>query len=596
MFTKTFFRISLLDSGPNAQMRFAGPRATSQWVVLPVIALLSLNASSITEQDTVEILTLRVFADLAAFLVAWVLFTSCGLLVGRFFNAYGLPRMLALALLYAVTEISRTTTGYLVTISLGIPENPDWAFRVSAAAMTGLVFFGIASTLVNDSGIYRQAYIDLVSVRIRLEAALEASHSALASTRDRIVTRIREQLDRALRSSLDESERANPRLSVMTENLFSAVEGVVRPVSQELFAGPIAPEEPDYALIPQRVSARTVISEATIDHPIKPLAYVLLTLLLTAPTVLFKVDLASIIGRYIIATVVIYALLLFAKNFLTQRLVQFPLWARVIVVTAVYCFSCFTYAVIFAGNMLSDATRGPLLMIYGVGLGAVVGWLLALITGMHRARISMLDELFEKNTQLTWLNARLQSELWAEQKRLAMSLHNNVQGMLLAAALKLRAAAESGANEEALNEVRNLVQKAIDFEFSTHEGLTLEEVISSWKNSWGDLLMLSIDMDELTADVVDEDPVFVGTFSDVLSEFTTNAIKHGKAKHVSVSLATDGEHRVRIVMRNDGRRAKPDAREGMGLSFMKSVTIESDIPESEQGFSVSLLMPLATGQ
>lgn len=593
MSLKTFFSNWLLDSGPDAQLRFAGQQATSQWVVLPVIAVLSLNASSVTAEDTASILALRVVADICAFVAAWGIFSLLGVFVTHVYREYGLSRMVALSAMYAITEMSRTTTGYLVTIGMGIPEDPDWAFRLSAAAMTGLVFFGIASTLVNDAKIYRDSYGQLVAVRLRLEAMLDSSQSALAATRDRMVARIREQLERALRSSLDESTRDNPRLSLMTESIFQAVDGVVRPVSRALIARPMSVEENIPSLAPARIKLRAVFNEATRDQPIKPFAYTLLTVLLTAPTVIFKTDFTSVVVSYLLATLVIFTILQVSKVIFGTPLRSLPLVLRIVIVTAVYGISTTCYTLIFAADAINEPSRGPLLFVYGVGLGTVVGWLLALITGMHRARVAMLDELSVKNSELEWHNARLQSELWAEQKRLAMSLHNNVQGMLLAAALKLRVATEADFSVDKLSDVRDLVQKAMEFEFSAKAVASLNEVFESWSNSWAELTSLTTQIPTNVATAIDSDSVLVHTLGDVLSEFTTNAVKHGRARHIYVDIELLSDQRVALVMRNDGASRVVDAREGMGFALMNSVAIESSILDADTGFAVRLVLPIA---
>lgn len=573
-------------------MRFAGPRATSQWVVLPVIGVLSLNASSVTENDTLEIFALRVIADVAAFFVAWLLFTGVGKLIHRFCSHYGLSRLIALVLLYAATEMSRTTTGHFVTIGFGIPENPDWAFRLSAAAMTGLVFLGISSTLVNDSFLYRETYTQLTTVRLRLEAMVSTSQSALISTRDRLVTRIRQQLESALRSSLDESQRQNPQLSVMTETLFDAVEGVVRPVSRELFGSPLILEQQELPVTPPRMKVGRVFDEATQDAPFKPLAFATLPLMMTLPFILFKAESSTLFLRYIVATVFLVVVLYVAKIAWEKSLLRLPLWVRVIIISVVYAMVALLYTVLLLEGPGANGYGNYLVLVYGAGLGAAVGWLLALISGMHVARIAMLDEVAAKNDELAWLNARMQSELWSEQKRLAMSLHNNVQGMLLAAALKLRAITESNRSEKDLSEVRDLVQKAIDFEFTSHEELTIEAVTKALENSWGELIAISVIADSDTVAFINTDQILVRTLSDVLSEFTTNAIKHGNAKSMSVSIQQLNDRNIEVRLLNDGKPQCAGAREGMGTSFMKAVAVSSSILELPTGFGITLVLPV----
>lgn len=588
--TNTFSKSFFLEDGPGAQLRFAGPRATSNWVVLPVIFVLSFNASSVTDHDTLEIFLLRVVADISAFVAAWLVFMGFGALINRVLHEYGYPRMIALILLYACTEMCRTSTGYFVTVGFGIPEDPDWAYRLTAAAMTGIVLFGIASTLVNDSAMYRSAYRELLMARLRLEATVSTSQSALAAIRDRMVARIREQLGEALRSSLDESARKNPQLSVMTENLFSAVEGVVRPVSRELFGVPPAFEDSGVSISPPRLKFALVIDAATMDRPIKPLAFSTVALLLSAPTIVFKIDIGFSTIQFLVATVLIFLTLYVCEHAFNPLMRSSPLWVRGALLTLAYWLGA--YVAMVAAGITSDPSRSPLLIIYGLCLGGLMGWLFAIITGMHGTRISMLHELSEKNLELAWVNARMQSELWSEQKRLAMSLHNNVQGMLLAAALKLRVAAESSAQTQDLTEVRSLVQKAIDFEFTSNEKITLSKVIEALENSWGELIEVSVITDSKTATLINADQILVRTLNDVLSEFTTNAIKHGSAKSVSVRIQQLDDRNIHVELLNDGKPQRAGATEGMGTAFMKSVAVSSSILALPTGFGITLVLPV----
>lgn len=590
--TNTLSRAFLLESGPSAQLRFAGPKATSQWVVLPVIGFLSLNASSVTADDTLQVFLLRLVADAAAFIVAWIIFVGMGALIQRFLPEYGRARIVALTVMNALTEMGRTTTGFLVTISFGIPEEADWAFRLSAAAMTGIVFFGFASTLVNDSALYRDAYTELATARLRLEVMLSTSQSALIATRERIISRVRAQLESALRASIDESERQNPRLALITENLFSAVDVVVRPVSHELFGHPINLQAPEIPVTPPRLRIKPVFEKATQESPIKAGAFSLIALLLTAPFFFFKSDIGAVSLRYVTSTFVLFALLFVAGLLLNRVLSRLTVTMRLLIVLTTYGLVSAVYTVVFAAEAVSDPSRGPLIILYGYGLGAILGGLIALTTGMHALREEMLADLAAKNQELAWLNARLQSELWSDQKKLALNLHNNVQGTLLAAALKLRSISEAASRKPELTDVRLLVEQAINFEFSQDIEKTLEQVVVDVQNAWSELITMDFEISPDTYQAVNSDPVLVRTVADVVSEFTTNSIKHGAAKKMKVVVTGLDNRRVHIVLRNDGKPQKAGATEGMGTSFMKSVAIASEILTLPTGFGVSLVLPL----
>ena len=575
--------------------RFGGTRATSQAVVWPILVLLSLNISSmgISEGQESRLYVLRVV--FAALVCAGLYFTIVGWFINVVAPQRRLLRTALVAFLYASTEVVRAVLVLVFAQMLGLHTIPQWSFRVFAAATTGLLIFALMSTVLNDTDAYRKVYSNYYTRQIQLRSVVNASLENVIRARDQLVQTTQTLLSQALKSTLQDAENKSPSYQGIIDSLFSVAENIVRPLSHSLYEQSVQSEPADISVIAPRVSWRVIVQKSTVTEPFRPGLLIVIALLLSAPavfsefTVIFFLTWAGIL-------VAIYLTQYLAQKYITPRLPSIPFVLRLLIIYVLYALS----SVLLVQFLMSETINNQALfgesIIYGSVLGMVLGWLVASSAGLRSARLEVIEQIAEINNQLVWQNARLQAELWLDQKSLALTLHNDVQASLLAAALKLKASVEIGetAAQDELPEIRKLISRSINFTTSSTRVHTLDAVVTRINENWGGLITMKYTASGETLSRIEEDPVVLGVLEDVLSEFQNNSLKHGQASDTTAILTMPSDSIVQVAMSNNGHKIESTSQAGLGSALMKSVSTDFKFENFTRGVSLTVKLPLSS--
>lgn len=588
--TDDYFQQSELK---NRSFRFGGREATSPKIVWPLLVLLSLNFGStgIVESSDTRIIIWRV--SFAALMCAGVYFTVLGWVINRVAGQLGSLRTWCIGFLYATTELLRAVLIQVFAEGLGLNTNPQWEFRIVAALTSGLVIFALVSTVVNDSASYRNAYKNLYTQRVQLQSIVESSTENLIRARDQIVDTTREQLEKALRSILTETEKTSPEYPKIIQNLYSVAEETVRPLSHLLFENPLKLSPVTSTSKPPRISLMTVIRRSSLVAPFRPGLYFAMAAILSFPWLLVNFDLGYT-GLWLMSVGLIYGTVELARRYLSPHLATMNLIIRCVVITAVYAAPALFLAQVALKQTTNQTGFTLETIFYGLVLGAVLGWLMASSAGMRTARLEMLDEIKQINQELTWQNARIQSELWLDQKSLALTLHNDVQATLLAAALKLKAALDRGEKtaNDSLPEIRELISRSINFGEYHSRNKTLDAVIERINNNWAGLITMDVAVSPETLRAIENDFVGLGVLEDVLSEFQNNSLKHGAATKTTAQLTMPNTGILHVVLANNGRPLSTKNSSGLGSAFINSVALKYSLETVQGGVQLILQLPL----
>lgn len=594
--TKTLISESPLQSSEFHQgtFRFAGTKATAQAVVWPILILLSINISSmgISEGSESRLIVLRVVA--AALVSAGVYFTVVGRLINLIAPQSGLLRTGLVAFLYATTEVVRAVLVLVFAAAVGLQTTPQWTFRVFAAATTGLLIFALLSTVLNDTDEYRKAYSNFYTRQIQLRSVVDASLENVIRARDQLVQNTQGLLSQALASTLKDAQQDSPSYQRIIDNLFSVAENIVRPLSHTLFDDPVGSKASELPVTAPRVSWRVIIHNSTISNPFRPGLLMLIAVFLSAPVVISDFNLFLFVV-WLIALGLIYVTHVLAQRFITPRLTSIPFLLRIVIIGLIYILSSTLLLQVLVAQTISNQSLFGESILYGSLLGLVLGWLIASSAGVREARLQVLEQIDDINNQLAWQNARLQSELWLDQKSLALTLHNDVQATLLAAALKLKASVEVGesaANEE-LPEIRKLISRSINFTTSSTREHSLEAIVRRINENWGGLITMRYTVSDETLARIEADSVVLGVLEDVLSEFQNNSLKHGQATETTAVLTMLTDAILHVAMTNNGHKMDSAVQGGLGSALLKSVSLDYTIENLHRGVKLTVSLPLA---
>ena len=574
--------------------RFGGVKATSPQIVWPILFLLSLNVSStgitVGQRSLPSLLGVSFFA----LICAGFYFTILGWGINRTVPHLSNLRTWLIAFLFATTELIRAISVQFFALYAGLETNPEWIFRIVASSTTGLLIFALASTVVNDSDSYRKSYRALFAQRLMLQSLVEASLDNLKKFRDQLINTTREQLTQALRSTLSETEKKSPKYPLIIQNLFSVAEDFVRPMSHSLFKNPQALLENKIEALPPRVPLRTIADQSSIVAPFRPGLILFMALVLSLPAALLTPT-PIYIFQWLLGILFLFVSTEIARRFLTKHLSSIPLVPRIVIISLVYAIPAFVYVALVKEQPFFHTSLLSMTQIYGAILGIVLGWLIASSAGMRAARLKLLSEINQINEELAWQNARLQSELWLDQKNLALTLHNDVQATLLAAALKLKSAVESGSQDarELLPSIRDLISRSINFSSQEHLPQSLNAVVERINNNWAGLITMKYTASSELLVAIESDPLILGVLEDVLSEFQNNSLKHGHATETTAIMTMPQPSILRVAMTNNGSKINTEIPGGLGSSFIKSVAVDYKFENFSRGVKLTVTLPLS---
>jgi signal transduction histidine kinase len=483
------------------------------------------------------------------------------------------PRPLVTVACFMVGGIIRAlTVGLLYATVLDVAPF-DLGPRIAAGAIFGIIAFAPAALIAGTVRDYRHTRGELLATRAQLSASAAALVEQVQASDNQATERIRGSILTALSEvEADKDAAALDRLA----------SDVVRPLSHEL-AQEVPAWEPAEAPR-ERVRVAAVLDRALSGAPLMPItttvivfviALVPLTLNATGP-----VTIAFFGGGFVVCLLA----LLVVNRVLPALLRGRPWWLRLATVVAL--LSAVGLALGFAAQALLG--RGRLLLPF---LEAI--WLLVLAVGLTvalaKAAIDELEvslaDLRASDEQLAWQVARLRMIRWWQRQRLARALHGPVQGAITAAAARLRDGADSDA--DVMASLRHALHKALTLD---HQPKPFAEGVDLVRANWEGLCEVTLvnlcdDIDRL-----DCDDAACEIAIDIVTEAVSNAVRHGKAQHVTVEASCESD-RIRLRVIDDGG-ATEQSRPGLGTRLLDDCALDWSRESLPGSFRLEATLPL----
>lgn len=172
--------------------------------------------------------------------------------------------------------------------------------------------------------------------------------------------------------------------------------------------------------------------------------------------------------------------------------------------------------------------------------------------------------------ELRLLNSQLRQQVWLDQKMLATELHGSVQATLHATALQLSKIEQPSISD--LEKVRDAVDKAISRLGQTAylEGESFSQIIADIAEVWADTCKIEYHIQPAAQQALDSQQSLARSTIEVMREAITNAIKHGKAQHIKVTITQSGQL-LELVVDNDGQEVIA-GEQGLGTSVISELT------------------------
>ena len=241
---------------------------------------------------------------------------------------------------------------------------------------------------------------------------------------------------------------------------------------------------------------------------------------------------------------------------------------------AVYVAKIFNVDVIDDFNLIPTLTIGTIL----VGVLITYGFII------DQERIKYESELFEANQALDLELNRTAQQVWLLRQQAAQILHGSVQSSLTAANMRIRGASEF--DDTLLAKVREDVERA-SFAISGFgkNEINLAKSLREISDLWEGVCEVEFNYSKELIESVTGDSVSAHCINEIVKECVSNAIRHGEASQVIVSISDPQDGSISISITNNGA-ARISAQQGVGSQMLDEVTMNWSRELTDSGVQV----------
>lgn len=483
------------------------------------------------------------------------------------------PRPLVALACFVVGGIIRAfTVGLLYATVLDVAPL-DLGPRIAAGAIFGLVAFAPVALIAGTVREYRHTRAELLATRAQLSATAAALVEQVQASDTQATERIRREILTALsEAEADKDAAALDRLA----------SDVVRPLSHELAQAVPAwkPSEVPF----ERVRVAEVLDRALSGAPLMPITTTVIVFVIALVPLALNATGPATIFYFGGAFVVCLLALCVVNRVLPALLRGRPWWLRLAIV--VLLLSAVGLALGVAAQVILG--RGRLLLPL-----LEANWLLVLAVGLTvalaKAAIDELElslaDLRASDEQLTWQVARLRMIRWSQRQRMARALHGPVQGAITAVAARMRDGSDSDA--DVMTALRHSLHKALSLD---HQPTPFAEGVELVRANWEGLCEVTLvtPCDDISR--LDSDDATCEIAIDIVTEAASNAVRHGKARHVTVEAQCDGD-RLTLRVIDDGGAAE-QSRPGLGTRLLADCALDWSRESLPGSFRLEATLPL----
>jgi hypothetical protein len=447
--------------------------------------------------------------------------------------------------------------------------------RVVISILFVLFIMLITSDLIDHRAAHKVLIAELTNRRMDLRLS-QATFS------ERLV-QARSELDQAIRGTLEPSrslldlafdENGDPAKEVQPAQLLHDIVRLsIRPVLADLAASEVTvtrtptPEnvEPlERAGVNQRIDVVNCIRPALMVVPIRVI------------TLFVFLGFTSFVNALSFTVVLFlsWPILAMVRRFWPSNARELPTLGAVPALTAVFAVAFgvphILMLVLLPASVPFFQASGPAVSVLSVSFSIAIAWAIAAVQIIERRRRLAEQELLDTNEQLQISISQMRQELWLYRRNLIWVIHGPLQSALISAALKLQAPEPLSARE--MIDLRSHIDSAYaTLDSADHVGPDFSSFLTSLCQLWHGLCTITTsDPQDLTSRI-DESLPTAAAATEIVREAVGNAIRHGGATTVAISLDSEDERLLSIVVTDNGTGLVEGASPGLGSDLFDAL-------------------------
>ena len=486
---------------------------------------------------------------------------------------------------YVLAGAVRGLTLQIALFGLGAADTGYSNYRLIGGVVvmtTGLIWAALAFGIKAEWGAKRAT---LSGTKQQLESLLVDSETRLESEATDTMSTIESMLQTALLPELAESpQRALTKLQAL-------INDTLRPLSAQLASNQPKIELTRLDPTAYRFRWATALTHLKLKESSRPFTIGLILASLAVNGFVQYLPQVSVISLLVLSFIVLAAGLSFSRFVLASWVDRLPPGIRVFVVLAVL------FLVGFGGGLVVMSLGDDPVVAYGLSInGGVASALLGALFGINNAASKETEsiELQLKNYehQLRWTIAALNGQHWLQKKQFARKIHGPIQSEVAAAAIRIERSLSTGevteSGEVVLQNLRDRLAKILDDTKGTSD---VRPVLAEIAETWHGLCKIDLEMSADVEKALKLDATCVETVLEIAREACSNAIRHGSAENIHLSVELQGTDLVKLTVQNDGTKIDADSKRGVGSAYLDDCSYNHELEMNQDGAILTATIP-----
>ena len=163
---------------------------------------------------------------------------------------------------------------------------------------------------------------------------------------------------------------------------------------------------------------------------------------------------------------------------------------------------------------------------------------------------------------------------------------------MAAAAIRIERSLSTGevteSGEVVLQNLRDRLAKILDDTKGTSD---VRPVLAEIAETWHGLCKIDLEMSAEVEKALKLDATCVETVLEIAREACSNAIRHGSAENIHLSLALQGTDLVKLTVQNDGTKIDAHSKRGVGSAYLDDCSYSHELEMNQDGAILTATIP-----
>ena len=574
--------------------RLASPQATSTTTLAVTFLFFVIGTSAVISFTSTNATSLYLLVSAALSAVVFGAIGLCRAPLGRLADYRA--RAAAILAVVIVANLARILALDELLLRLEVAGARTLLTRTTSAVSITLIGMIVVGELAHRRERFHAVVAALTARSADLSLARASYADRLQLATDELQSSIRAILDPALSIVAREVGPESTTPSTLTsarlirETLRVSVRPMIDTLAQPPLEQPTADRQPD-AKAPAHSSHGTI----DVHDSIRPVLGVVPFRVIGLPFLLASLPFGPAVLAMMVLTLT-WPLLSAVRRLWPARYRILPTGRAVVALTLTYVVAVGLPVLLFiAGarprlNDTFDTQKLTALFAWALVWFVANAWFASGVFILERSRRLTEERLVEVNEQIELSIARMRQQIWYARRTLTWVLHGPVQSALASAALRLESGVPIGPAERVV--IHDSIVEAYARLSAGGPGYPdFARFSTDLARMWSGICEIEIrDPDALIARL-DADPAGTASLIEIATESVSNAIRHGKATTISLTVSDAKLGLVTLVVTDNGTGSPPGSEPGIGSDLYASLAHEWSLTGSVAGTTLTAEVP-----